>query len=325
MRYALNTVPINGWETHLGQGAAALAVDATGAAANVAQGASSAAIALDGSARGNVRQVLNGAAQIDFSAAGFGRIAGPGGLGLISLDATGHAKLIAKPTAFGRIDIAAAGGGKIAFPLSGTSRIELDASGAPTIPLLGNGAGRIELDVFGDVRPRHPVYGGGRVDILSKATGLARTIGKNSGAGSITIDAAGSGHLGAKHMGSGQAEIVMDGHGVPRSYSAIYAGGTAVFSFSAAYQLAATISGPFEPAPPDRQLAVQGDTREFVVSSDGDRVPGGQTLPRYPDGTIALDLILDAGQYGEASTTGAIDLLGQIVTSNMPSNSWGSL
>lgn len=39
MRYALNVAPINGWETHLGQGVAALAADATGVATPVAQGA----------------------------------------------------------------------------------------------------------------------------------------------------------------------------------------------------------------------------------------------------------------------------------------------
>lgn len=324
MRYALNTVPINGWETHLGHGTAALAVDATGVTTQVAQGAGAAPITLDGTARGNVRQVLFGTAQLGFDASGFGRIAGPGGLGRIGLDATGAAKLIAKPTALARIDVGASADGKVAFLLSGAGSIDLIGSGSQKIPVLGAGGAGIELHSFGDVRPHHPVYGGGRVDILSKATGWAKTIGKNAGSGAIMLDGSGSGSLGAQVYGAGSAQIIMDGRAVPRSYRVIYAGGSAVMSFSAAHRITATISGPFEPAPIERQLFVRDDGRTFVVPSDGDRVPGGQVLPRYSDGTIALDLILDAGRYGEASTTGAIDRLDQIVTADMPNNSWGT-
>ncbi|AXG67774.1 virion-associated phage protein [Ralstonia phage GP4] len=324
MRYALNVAPINGWETHLGQGVAALAADATGVATPAAQGGGVAPIMLDGAALGNMRQVLYGAAQLGVDAYGFGRIAGPGGLGLIGLDAMGAAKLIAKPTASSQIDIGAAGDSKIAMLLSGAGRIDLTGSGLLEAAMLGSGIGSIELSGSGDARTHHPVYGGGRADILSNATGRAVTIGKNSGAASITMEAQGLGRLGAHAYGAGAAQVVMDGRGVPRSYRVIYAGGSAVMSLSAAHQITATISGPFEPAPIERQLFVEDDSRTLVVSSDGDRVPGGQVLPRYSDGTIALDLILDAGRYGEASTTGAIDRLDQIVGADMPNNSWGN-
>ncbi|AXF38224.1 putative tail protein II [Ralstonia phage phiRSP] len=54
--------------------------------------------------------------------------------------------------------------------------------------------------------------------------------------------------------------------------------------------------------------------QEVTVRYDG---------PYYSDGTVATDLLLDAATYGEASTAGAIDLLDQIVTADMPNNSWG--
>lgn len=223
---------------------------------------------------------------------------------------------------FGQAAMALAGAGKSANVVLGTgsARLALQASGNGTRRAMGYSVPQIVLvsDGHGSVRSG---VGGTATLILAWHYGQGGIFVHSRGKVGLQFEIDANSIMGRSGVGVATAQMFMRGDA--RTYRLIHGAGAASMALDFSYRVHAPVRPvPFELAPRDRAFHVPRECRRMIVPRGEDRTPGNANLLRYPDGTIAFDLIFDAARYGEASTAGAIDQLEQIVTTEMPGDAW---
>lgn len=269
--YALNTAPINGWETHLGSGQAAMSLAASGASANTDLGTGAAQLALSASGSGTRRVPASGSASMQIQAAGSGTRWVLG---------TGTASM----------QMAAAGNGEVSNGMGGKVSLVLHASGTGGILVNGSGVAQMQMGASGEARTADAHYGTGHCIMESRAwdipksysthhgsgaagmrlaaAGTGTIIAKNGGTAAMQIQAQGSGRIGARVHGEGAAVMRLIASRVESSqHRQINGDGVATMAIKASARDNRVIMLPssFSPAPKARGLRVATENRAMRV------------------------------------------------------------
>jgi len=211
MRYALNVTPINGWETHLGQGQVAMSLSAQGDGfrAFFAVG-QTAAMTLAASGAGYL--VITGLAQqaalaLASSGAGIKALTGAGAAAQALL-AVGVPVLEARPVGEGAMALTVSGAARKALLGSGIAAQALGASGRGYLVLIGQAdAADIALTAEGDGFAAF--FGEGEPASLALSAGGAgySELRGLTEPASLALDGAGTAYLQLKPIGQSDLEI----------------------------------------------------------------------------------------------------------------------
>lgn len=276
MRYALNVVPINGWEQHNGSGTAAMVMTTTDgpALAGLARlGAGSAQQVM--TLAGEGRLIMKGQAQpapMVMSSAGNGVLAR---LGAGRADAIMSATGVPSIRMFGVSGPAAMimslnGDGVIIPSLGGRVEMIMSASGDMKLVIQGRGRASMAMQAAGDGRPRPPVLG----------SGIAYTQLGAWGAGNLVMQAAGNiamrmslsdtaTRLPVTHHGSGRADMLMIVRGDAGGWREITGSGAAEMVLLGKMIVPRpAIPTEFVGAPDLRRFTVPGASRVLVVPQE---------------------------------------------------------
>ncbi|AFN39126.1 virion structural protein [Burkholderia phage BcepMigl] len=223
---------------------------------------------------------------------------------------------------FGQAAMSLAGSGKSANVVlgAGSAQMALQSSGNGTRRAMGSSGPQIVLTSSGNGSVRGGL-GGTATLILAWHYGQGGIFVHSRGKVGLQFEIDANSIMGRSGVGAATAQMFMRGDA--RTYRLIHGAGAVSMALGFDYRVNASIRPvPFELAPRDRAFRVPHECRRMIVPRDDDRTPGYANLLRYPDGTIAFDLMFDAARYGEASTAAAIDQLEQIVTIEMPGDAW---
>lgn len=249
--YALNTAPINGWETHLGSGQAAMSLLASGESADVALGAGAAQLALTASGNGTRRVPALGAAAMQLQAAGEGT---RGVLG------SGTATMVMTANGIGGILVQGAGIAQMRMDASGDGRA---ATGR-----YGTGHGIMEFRAWDIPKSYATYHGSGTAGMRLAAAGAGTIIAKNGGTATMQIQAQGAGRIGERVHGDGAAVMRLIASRVESSqHRQINGDGVATMAIKASARDNRVIMLPssFSPAPKARGLRVATENRAMRV------------------------------------------------------------
>lgn len=269
--YALNTTPLNGWETHIGSGIAAVSIAASGASATVHLGSGTAATVVASTGNGTRRAQASGSAQLVVSAAGNG---------------------IRRAPAFGSaaVELRTEGSGEIVSGLGGQAQIRVISQGMGGILVYGDGAapivvaqtgeGRAANGRFGvahgiietrawDIPKSYDTYHGSGISVVRFNTqGVSAAIAKNGGAASLAIQAEGVGRLASRVHGDGNARIeLVAARSQSEQQRQVFANGAAAMHFKIATRDNRVVMLPdsFYSAPKARGLRVTHENRGMRV------------------------------------------------------------
>ncbi|CAB3972344.1 MULTISPECIES: hypothetical protein [Burkholderia] len=222
----------------------------------------------------------------------------------------------------GRASMVLAGSGKSANVVrgAGTARMELQASGKGVRRAMGYSLPKLVLTSSGHGSLRSGV-GGAATLILAWHYGQGGILVRSRGTARLQFNVDANSLMGRSAVASAGMQMLMRGEA--RTYRLVHGAALASVELDISNRISASVRDmPFVFAPRSRQFCVPRESRRFVVPHCNDRTPGFGYLLRYPDGTIAFDLIFDAMLYGADSTAGAIDDLERIVTIEMPGDAW---
>lgn len=269
--YALNTTPVNGWETHLGNGQVAMSLAASGASANVDLGTGTAQLALAATGSGTRRVPASGSASMQLQAAGNGTrwVLGTGTASM-QMAADGNGDVVSGVG--GEISMAmyaSATGGVLVYG-TGLAEMSLDVAGdgraAPG--RYGTGHGIMEFRAW-DIPKRYSTYhGSGTVGMRIAPSGIGTMIAKNGGTAAMQIQAQGDGRSATRVYGEGVAAMSLIASRVEsEQHRQISGEGTATMALKASARDNRVIMLPssFAPAPKARGLRVATENRAMQV------------------------------------------------------------
>jgi hypothetical protein len=277
MWYALNTTPINGWETKGEFGDAQVVVSAqTGAGfaglAKLGRGAAPIALNSNGYGRLFVKGKAD-KADAALSATGFGRVAKLGaGNADIAVDANGigYARIFIGGES--NIVIDADGDGVVIPRLGGRARITVEANASGLIAVRGQGSAAIEISMKGEIDTRPVRWGGGVAYISSDAYGHVKQFMRGKGATQTALTANGRAKDNSVHYGEGVAVIEL--LPIPASYFTyrqVFAAGEVSIQLVAKAGMPKTIPVPdlWRDAPSMRVMVASQEIRRRAVQNDG--------------------------------------------------------
>lgn len=269
--YALNASPINGWETHLGSGQAAMSLAASGGSANVDLGAGAAQFALSASGSGTRRVPASGSASMQLQAAGGGtRWVLGAGTATMQMEASGNGDAVNGMGGKISLVLHASGTGGILVNGSGIAQMQMDASGeARTADAhYGAGHGIMEMRAWDIPKSYSTYHGSGTVGMRLAAAGTGTIIAKNGGTATMQIQAQGAGRIGERVHGDGAAVMRLIASRVESSqHRQINGDGVANMAIKASARDNRVIMLPssFSPAPKARGLRVATENRAMRV------------------------------------------------------------
>jgi len=272
--HAINVVPINGWETHLGVGSAAVAVSGsmgTGFYGPATLGTGTAPLALNVSGSG--RLIVAGAgsavlAEIQGSGSGILARLGAGSAGMaITGEAYGYLRRFAAGDAL--LELLAEGEGEVILSLGGRISIDVLANGSGILAALGEGRADIELTALGDGKVRRAVFGSGQITQTLYAAGAEKMIVAGRGEASIALSASGMWRASTVHHGSGVAQIDLRlGRGEHGGWHLVYADATSMsltMKLKAGAPMWPAIPAEFSPAHPKNTMTVPRERADLRV------------------------------------------------------------
>lgn len=269
--YALNAAPINGWETHLGSGQAAMSLLASGESANVALGAGAAQLALSASGNGTRRVPALGAAAMQLQAAGEGtRWVLGSGTATMQMAAEGEGNVVEGVGGRATMVMTAKGIGGILVHGAGLAQMGMDASGdgRAATGRYGTGHGIMEFRAWDIPKSYATYHGSGTAGMRLAAAGTGTIIAKNGGTAAMQIQAQGAGRIGERVHGDGAAVMRLIASRVESSqHRQINGDGVATMAIKAGARDNRVIMLPssFSPAPKARGLRVATENRAMRV------------------------------------------------------------
>lgn len=250
--YALNAVPINGWDIFRGEGSAELSIAATGIAGVARFGSGEAALSMATAGAGAVWQLGQGTAAMALSANGRG---------------TRRAMASASPI----MELRASGDAKTYDATGGimTMLIRTKAGARVVTPWLGSGYIGMALNTRGRIYPKTPVRGSGLMDAWLNTGAEGRlSYTANFGQASLSIAMTGRGRSSVRHAGGGSMllELILLRQ-QSRQYRLVHGSAYAsmVMTIDTRTARVTTLPGSYVEAPKQRTMRVDSDNRAMRV------------------------------------------------------------
>lgn len=269
--YALNTAPINGWETQFGSGQAELTMLASGVSANVDLGAGVAQLSLSASGDGTRRVPASGSASMQLQAAGDGtRWVLGAGTATMQMAADGNGDVVSGVGGKISMVMHAGGIGGILVQGAGLAQMRIDASGdgRAATGRYGTGHGIMESRAW-DIPKRYSTYHGSGTDgMWLAAFGAGNLIAANGGAATARLQLEGFGRVGERVNGSGAMALRLQASNRTSSqHRQIRAGGAAIMAMRTSTRDNRVVMLPdgFYPAPKARGMRVSNESRAMRV------------------------------------------------------------
>lgn len=267
--YALNEVPINGWDTLYGFGQAEMVLSAAGESANVVLGSGAASMSMQASGEGTRWAMGGGTAAMALQATGNGILAALGsGSASMELDASANGLLAALGVGHAALELLASGIGSIAHFGRGDAIMELLAAAEGRIAMRHYGHGYAFLELRAYDIPSHwrVVRGRGVAEIRLHGAGYGSLIAhNNAGAATMSLEASGKARSTTRHYGAGAATMRLDVlRSIGRKYRQINGEGSATMILSAAGRGLA-VPSVRHPTTKARVMVVAADNRTIRV------------------------------------------------------------